>query len=83
MKNMAWWCTPLIPEFGSKARGYEFEASLVYIASSRLARLYSEPCSQTQKQNTAKQKHVTMCNSPLQTAHVAVWSLSVSGSEQF
>lgn len=68
----------------SKARGSEFEASIVYIASSRLARLYCEPCSQThRKKNTAKQKHVTTYDSPLWTGHVAVWLLSVSGSEQF
>lgn len=57
MESRTWWCSPLIPALRKKGkRTSEFEASLIYMPSSRL---YSKPCiKQTQK-------HITMYNSPL------------------
>lgn len=58
----------LTPALGKKRQKNlcEFEANLVYTASSRPARQYNEPCfKQKQRRYTIKQKHVTMYNSPL------------------
>jgi hypothetical protein len=57
-KIVAWWHTPLIPALGSQRRGIsEFEASLVYRVSSRIARATQRnPVSKNQtKPNKTKQ----------------------------
>lgn len=44
LQEQAWWYRSLIPSFGRQAVLYEFEASIIYIVSSRTAKATMRPC---------------------------------------